>query len=99
LVQVPGASSKPSLCGAYQKINLALSVITSIIGKNHTSFESSQTKLQFVVLSSRLTKFVLKNMYQWLHPMDLVFIPKYLGCVQGCGMDHKHQDQNKGIMH
>jgi len=31
--------------------------------------------------------------------MDLVFIPKYLGCVQGCGMDHKHQDQNKGIMH
>ena len=31
-------------------------------------------------------------------PMDLVFIPMYLGCFQGCGMDHKHQDQNQAIM-
>jgi len=30
--------------------------------------------------------------------MDLVLIPMYLGCVQGCGMHHKHQNQNKGIM-
>ncbi len=43
-----------------------------------------------VVLSSLLTKFVLKVLWsldQWLgctFPMDMVFIHAYLGCIQVC---------------
>jgi len=57
----------------------------------------------FLVLSSLLTKFILKIMWllvHWLEPiylMDLVFMPMYLGCIKGTGMDHKHQDQNQAI--
>jgi len=32
-----------------------------------------------------------------IFPMDLVLIPMHLGYSQGCGMDHKHQDQNQAI--
>jgi len=43
-----------------------------------------------VVLSALLIKFVLKVLWsldQWLgctFPMDLVYIPAYLGCIQDC---------------
>jgi len=60
--------------------------------------------VQFMVLSSLLTKLALMDIWllvqrlEPIYPMDLVFIPMYLGCNQRCVMDHKQQNQNKGIM-
>ncbi len=71
--------------------------------KNHISLSPCRlSEIQGFVLTSDQVhpedSVVIGSVVMTPYPMDLVFIPMYLGCVQGCVMDHKHQDQNQAIM-